>query len=93
MLIDPIHFCLLPGFVNGAGCGYSINAQFRIATETTSFAMPESLIGYITNSGASYFFPRKIINKELGMYLAITGRSVFGEDVVKYGFATHYIKQ
>ena len=83
----------MPGFVNGAGCGFSINAEFRITTETTSLSMPESLIGYITNSGASYFFPRKTINKELGMYLAITGRSVVGEDAYKYGFGTHYIKQ
>ena len=64
----------------GGGVGLSISAPFRIATERTVFAMPETLIGYFPDVGASYFLPR--LDGEIGLYLGMTGDRVKGRDVL-----------
>ena len=48
----------------GGGVGLSVNAQFRIATEKTMFAMPETKIGYCPDVGASYFLAK--VDGEIG---------------------------
>lgn len=45
--------------------------SFRVATEKTVFAMPETGIGLFPDVGGSYFLPR--LRGELGTFLAITG--------------------
>lgn len=78
--------------VNGGGTGYSIYAPIRVATEKTYFTMPETLVGYMIDSGSSYYFPRICNgNKHLGMMLGMLGMRVYGENMVTYGLATHYI--
>ena len=84
----------------------SVNAQFRIATEKTMFAMPETKIGYCPDVGASYFLAK--VDGEIGTYLALTGDIITGRAVLyatfyppmarqltyscsDHGFATHYI--
>lgn len=42
------------GFVMGGGVGLSINCSFKISTEKTIFAMPESRIGLFVDVGAMY---------------------------------------
>jgi len=44
---------------------------FRVATEKTLFAMPETGIGLFPDVGASFFLSR--LTGELGTYLGITG--------------------
>lgn len=54
--------------------------------------MPEVLIGWITDAGSTYYLPRKCNgDKHIGLYLALTGKSVIGEDCEKFGIATHTI--
>lgn len=53
--------------------------------------MPEVQIGYLTDAGATYYFSR-VCQKELGMYLGVTGTIVKGMDLVKYGIATHFVE-
>ena len=55
-------------------------APFRIATETTVFAMPETKIGYTPDVGANYFLNR--LDGELGAYLALTGETLKGRAVL-----------
>jgi len=55
-------------------------APFRIATETTVFAMPETKIGYAPDVGANYFLNR--LDGELGTYLALTGETLKGRAVL-----------
>lgn len=69
----------LDGFVFGGGAGISIHGQFRIATENTIFAMPETAIGFWPDVGASFFLPR--LNGGLGYYLGLTGTRLKGQDV------------
>lgn len=67
---------LIDGIIMGGGVGYSIHGKYRIATERTVFAMPETAIGGAPDVGASYFFPR--LQGWLGYYLGLTGSRVQG---------------
>ena len=55
----------------GGGVGISVHGRFRLATEKTLFAMPETGIGLIPDVGGGYFLPR--LRGQLGTYLALTG--------------------
>jgi 3-hydroxyisobutyryl-CoA hydrolase len=63
----------------GGGVGLSGLAPFRVATENTEFAMPETKIGYSPDVGANYFLNK--LDDELGSYLALTGTSLKGRAV------------
>ncbi len=65
----------------GGGAGLSVHAPFRIATERTIFAMPETGIGFFPDVGASFFLNR-LTDGKVGMYLALTGESLKGIDVL-----------
>ena len=64
----------------GGGVGLSINAPFRVATEKSVFAMPETKIGYCPDVGANFFLSR--LDGELGTYLALTGNTLNGRAVL-----------
>jgi enoyl-CoA hydratase/carnithine racemase len=49
---------LYDGIVMGGGVGVSINAAFRVATEASMFAMPETGIGFFPDVSGSFFLPR-----------------------------------
>uniref|UniRef100_A0A0E0R2S7 3-hydroxyisobutyryl-CoA hydrolase n=1 Tax=Oryza rufipogon TaxID=4529 RepID=A0A0E0R2S7_ORYRU len=49
---------LLTGIVMGGGAGVSIHGRFRVVTESTVFAMPETALGLFPDIGASYFLSR-----------------------------------
>ncbi|KAI6045605.1 ClpP/crotonase-like domain-containing protein [Pisolithus marmoratus] len=83
------YVAVLDGITMGGGVGLSINAPFRVATEKTVFAMPETKIGFFPDVGASYFLPR--LDGELGTYLALTSETLVGREVFEHGLATHYI--
>lgn len=77
---------IIDSFVNntdgivGGGVGISVHAPFRIATENTVFAMPETKIGFYPDVGGSFFLPR--LDGELGTYLGLTGEVLKGEEVL-----------
>ncbi|CAA7271582.1 unnamed protein product [Cyclocybe aegerita] len=83
------YVAVLDGMTMGGGVGLAANAPFRIATEKTVFAMPETKIGYCPDVGASYFLSR--MDGELGTYLALTSDTLSGRAVFEHGLATHYI--
>ena len=74
---------------NIGGVGLSIHGKYRVATEKTLFAMPETAIGLIPDVGWSHFAPK--LQGELGMYLALTGARLKGEDIYHSGIATHFV--
>ena len=51
--------------------GLSVHSPFRVATEHTMFAMPETAIGLFPDVGGSHFLPQ--LQRNLGMFLALTG--------------------
>jgi 3-hydroxyisobutyryl-CoA hydrolase len=64
----------------GGGAGLSVHGKYRIATENTIFAMPETAIGFYPDVGGSFFLPR--LEGELGMFLALTGYRLQGFDTL-----------
>lgn len=70
--------------------GLSVHGKFRVATERTLFAMPETQIGLFPDVGGGYFLPRMPGN--LGTYLGLTGFRLKGIDVQRAGIATHYVE-
>lgn len=83
------YVAFMDGITMGGGVGLSIHAPFRIATENTLFAMPETTIGFFPDVGASFFLPR--MEGSLGTYLALTSEQLRGVDAFYHGVATHYI--
>jgi enoyl-CoA hydratase/carnithine racemase len=79
------------GVVMGGGVGVSIHGKYRVSTENTVFAMPETAIGLFPDVGCSYVFPR-LTTPGLGLYLGLTGASIGPDDVCRSGLATHFIK-
>ncbi|KAM7363564.1 3-hydroxyisobutyryl-CoA hydrolase isoform 1-T1 [Cochliomyia hominivorax] len=82
------YIALIDGITMGGGVGLSVHGKYRVATERTLFAMPETAIGLFPDVGGSYFLPR--LQGKLGLYLGLTGVRLKGEDVLKAGIATHY---
>lgn len=74
----------------GGGVGLSVHGKYRVATERTLFAMPETAIGLFPDVGGGYFLPRMTGN--LGAYLGLTGFRLKGRDVQKAGVATHFVE-
>ncbi len=64
----------------GGGVGLSAPATFRVATENTLFAMPETDIGYCPDVGGSYYLSR--LDGEIGTYLSLTGARLKGRAVL-----------
>ncbi|KAK8189288.1 mitochondrial 37S ribosomal protein mS47 [Phyllosticta capitalensis] len=83
------YMSFMDGITMGGGVGLSIHAPFRIATENTVFAMPETTIGFFPDVGASFFLPK--MDGAMGMYLALTSQTLNGYDCLFHGVATHYI--
>ncbi|KAI8925379.1 ClpP/crotonase-like domain-containing protein [Entophlyctis helioformis] len=80
---------VMNGITMGGGVGLSVHGMFRVATENTMFAMPETSIGLFPDVGGSFFLPR--LDGELGTFLGLTGHRLTGEEVFIAGIATHYI--
>ncbi|KAJ5558333.1 Crotonase core [Penicillium sp. DV-2018c] len=79
----------MDGITMGGGVGLSMHAPFRIATERTLFAMPETTIGFFPDVGGSFFLPR--LDGETGTYLALTSERLKGVQALYAGIATHYL--
>ncbi|XP_053071418.1 3-hydroxyisobutyryl-CoA hydrolase, mitochondrial isoform X4 [Acinonyx jubatus] len=83
------YVALIHGITMGGGVGVSVHGQFRVATEKSIFAMPETAIGLFPDVGGGYFLPR--LQGKLGYFLALTGFRLKGRDVYAAGIATHFV--
>ncbi|NIZ02206.1 enoyl-CoA hydratase/isomerase family protein [Thalassospira lucentensis] len=81
------YVALMDGITMGGGVGVSIHGRFRVATECTMFAMPETGIGFFPDVGGGYFLPR--CPGQIGMYLGLTGARLKAADCMYAGLATH----
>lgn len=77
------------GITMGGGVGISQPARFRVATENTRFAMPETGIGLFPDVGGGWYLSR--LEGRLGQYLALTGGRLDGPECLWAGLATHYL--
>ncbi len=83
------YVALIDGIVMGGGVGVSVHGAFRVATERTLFAMPETGIGFFPDVGGSFFLPR--LPGAVGMYLGLTGARLGAADALHVGVATHFV--
>lgn len=83
------YIALMDGVTMGGGVGLSVHGSFRVATERTLFAMPETGIGLFPDVGGGWFLPR--LRGELGTWLALTGARLRGMYVAAAGVATHFL--
>uniref|UniRef100_A0A8C4I8K1 3-hydroxyisobutyryl-CoA hydrolase n=1 Tax=Dicentrarchus labrax TaxID=13489 RepID=A0A8C4I8K1_DICLA len=84
------YIALIDGITMGGGVGLSVHGRFRVASEKTLFAMPETAIGLFPDVGGGYFLPR--LRGKLGLFLALTGFRLKGRDVQRAGVATHFVE-
>ncbi|HZG07890.1 MAG TPA: enoyl-CoA hydratase/isomerase family protein [Allosphingosinicella sp.] len=79
----------MDGIVMGGGVGISQPCKYRIATENTRFAMPETAIGLFPDVGGGWYLSR--LPGRTGQFLALTGARLDGAECAALGLATHYI--
>ena len=79
----------IDGITMGGGVGISQPATYRVATENTRFAMPETGIGLFPDVGGGWYLSR--LAGRVGHYLALTGARIDGADCLAVGLASRYL--
>ena len=79
----------MDGITMGGGVGLALPCRFRVATENTKFAMPETGIGLFPDVGGGWYLSR--LPGRIGQYVALTGHRLDGADCLALGLATHYL--
>jgi enoyl-CoA hydratase len=83
------YVAIIDGITMGGGAGVSVNGAYRIATERTMLAMPETSIGLFPDVGATRFL--NLCPGQIGRYLGLTGARLGPADALYCGFATHFV--
>ena len=79
----------MDGITMGGGVGIAQPAKYRVATENTRFAMPETGIGLFPDVGGGWHLSR--LPGRIGQFLALTGARFDGAECLWAGLATHYL--
>lgn len=79
----------MDGITMGGGVGISQPARYRVATENTRFAMPETGIGLFPDVGGGWYLSR--LPGRTGPFLALTAHRLDGAECLALGLATHYL--
>jgi len=79
----------MDGITMGGGVGIALPCKYRVATENTRFAMPETGIGLFPDVGGGWHLSR--LGGRLGQFLALTGARLDGAECLWAGIATHYL--
>ncbi len=80
---------IMDGVTMGGGVGLSVYSRYRVATERTVFAMPETGIGLFPDIGAGWFLAR--LPGEIGTWLALTGARIKAADCLYLNLCSHYV--
>jgi enoyl-CoA hydratase len=80
---------VIDGICFGGGMGLAVSAAYSVASEAASFCMPETLIGFFPDAGATWFLPR--LPHSFGMYLGLIGARLTGADAVRLGLVSHFV--
>lgn len=79
----------MDGVTMGGGVGIACPCRYRVATERTILAMPETTIGIFPDVGGGRYLSR--LRGRLAQFLALTGARLDGAECLKLRLATHYI--
>ena len=80
---------LMDGITMGGGVGISLPCTFRVATENTRLAMPETGIGLFPDVGGGWYLSR--LPGRVGQFMVLTGARLDGAECHYLGLATHYL--
>ncbi|MFL5294826.1 MAG: enoyl-CoA hydratase/isomerase family protein [Phenylobacterium sp.] len=80
----------MDGITMGGGVGLSRPCRFRVATERTTFAMPETGIGLFPDVGGGWYLSR--MSDHIGLWLALTGARIKAADCELTCLATDYVE-
>jgi enoyl-CoA hydratase len=81
---------VMDGVTMGGGVGLAMPCRYRVATERTTFAMPETGIGLFPDVGGGWHLPR--FPGHMGLWLALTGARLKAADCELLGIATDYVE-
>ncbi|THD56152.1 enoyl-CoA hydratase/isomerase family protein [Phenylobacterium sp.] len=81
---------IMDGVTMGGGVGVSRPCRFRVATERTTFAMPETGIGLFPDVGGGWYLSR--MSDHIGLWLALTGARIKAADCELTCIATDYVE-
>lgn len=82
---------IMDGITMGGGVGISLPCEYRIATEATRLAMPETGIGLFPDVGGGWYLSR--LPGRVGQFMALTGARLDASECFYLGIATNYIEQ
>jgi enoyl-CoA hydratase len=80
----------MDGITMGGGVGIALPCRYRVATERTVLAMPETTIGIFPDVGGGRYLSR--LRGRLAQFLALTGARLDGAEALRLRLATHYIR-
>jgi enoyl-CoA hydratase len=81
---------IMDGVTMGGGVGISRPARYRVATERTVFAMPETGIGLFPDVGGGWYL--SAIPDHIGVWMALTGARLKAADCELVGLATDFVE-
>jgi enoyl-CoA hydratase len=81
---------VMDGITMGGGVGIALPCRYRVATENTRFAMPETGIGLFPDVGGGWYLSR--LPGQVGKFLALTGARLDGAECLALGLATNYLQ-
>ncbi|HVI06059.1 MAG TPA: enoyl-CoA hydratase/isomerase family protein [Sphingomicrobium sp.] len=82
---------IMDGITMGGGVGISQPCDFRVATENTRLAMPETGIGLFPDVGGGWYLSR--LPGRVGQFMVLTGARLDGAECHYLNLATHYVEQ
>ena len=82
---------IMDGITMGGGVGISLPCAYRVATENTRFAMPETSIGLFPDVGGGWYLSR--LPGRVGQFMVLTGARLDGAECRYLNLATHYVEQ
>ena len=82
---------IMDGITMGGGVGISLPCTYRVATENTRLAMPETSIGLFPDVGGGWYLSR--LPGRVGQYMALTGARLDGAECLYLNLATHHVQQ
>ncbi len=83
------YISFVDGIAMGGGIGLFVHGSYRLLSEKTIAAMPETNIGFFPDVGATYFLNQA--PGALGLYLGLTGNKFQVGDALYTNIGTHYV--
>jgi enoyl-CoA hydratase len=82
---------IMDGITMGGGVGISLPCEYRVATQNTRLAMPETGIGLFPDVGGGWYLSR--LPGRVGQFMALTGARLDASECLYLCLATNYIEQ